>query len=250
METPQKTPLKDVSIRAIAILGLVAVLLLGAWGIIQLAVSIPTLLGTIGGGVSALFTRPAQTEPVQDTKAVSAPTTTKTATKATVKTTVSKNTSTSPAAPRPALWGLGDLAVYINSVSPAGNGLTAITFTIENIGTNSIAGGWVFNANLPINGSYIFTSQPQHALNPGDKVVYTLTYSNSNAYTGGQSSYICNGYLPCFQPSHDPIDYGYGNYNLPAQAGYSYRNGPVTITADPQNVVWESNESNNIVRSY
>jgi hypothetical protein len=43
-------------LRTIAVLGLIAVLLLGAWGIIQLAVAIPAIFSTVGSGTSSLFT--------------------------------------------------------------------------------------------------------------------------------------------------------------------------------------------------
>src|SRR6185312_1211257 len=49
METHEhKTPVRDVALRAIAVLGLIAVLLLGAWGIIQLAVALPSLFSNLG----------------------------------------------------------------------------------------------------------------------------------------------------------------------------------------------------------
>ena len=42
----EKTSFKDILLRAVAVIGLVAVLLVGAWGIIQIAFYIPTLFGT------------------------------------------------------------------------------------------------------------------------------------------------------------------------------------------------------------
>ena len=62
----------DIFLRTIAVLGLIAVLLLGAWGIIQLAVAIPSLFGSVGGGVSSLFTN---TNAQKETLTVSAPAT-------------------------------------------------------------------------------------------------------------------------------------------------------------------------------
>lgn len=366
METQeQKTPMRDVALRAIAVLGLIAVLLLGAWGIIQLAVAIPTLFSNLGGGVSS-FTQSNQKETLtvssaatitsgqtlqvswnhtnkdgeysyavsyacQNGLSVKAPlptgtyqtiacntpfnfvnatggmtieptatgkalplTLTVSATKlstgavtaqgtattnvapivvatAPAKTTTSSNTSTSYyAAPVPqALYGYGDLAVSIQSVVPAQSGLTAVTFTISNLGTNRVPAGWTFNANLPINGSYMFASQPQRALNPGDKIVYTLTFSggsnnynggynpypygyntNGYGYTGqgsytgagsytGQGTYNCNGYSVCYPSTPIQPSYNYG-----------YSTGPVTITADPQNYILESNELNNTATAY
>ncbi|HEY5383105.1 MAG TPA: hypothetical protein VIJ88_00950 [Candidatus Paceibacterota bacterium] len=53
---PEKTPFIDLFLRSIAVLGLIAVLVLGAWGIIQLAVAIPSFFGNIGSGTSSLLT--------------------------------------------------------------------------------------------------------------------------------------------------------------------------------------------------
>jgi hypothetical protein len=57
-----RSPFIDMFLRVIAVLGLIAVLLLGAWGIIQLAVAIPTFFGAIGSGTSSLFTSNTQQE--------------------------------------------------------------------------------------------------------------------------------------------------------------------------------------------
>lgn len=57
METNEKkTPVKDLFLRTIAVLGLIAILLLGAWGIIQLAFAIPSVFGDLGASISSLFT--------------------------------------------------------------------------------------------------------------------------------------------------------------------------------------------------
>ena len=121
-------------------------------------------------------------------------------------------------------------------------------FTITNIGTNIVGSGWTFNASLPINGSYTFASQPQQALYPGDKIVYSLSFDNTygtaqypqyqnSGYTAG--GYNCNGYN-CSNTNQ----YGYPN-----NTGYNYTNGyslgTVTITADPQNYIVELNKGNN-----
>jgi hypothetical protein len=52
----KKTPLWDLFLRTIAVLGLIAILLLGAWGIIQLAFAIPSVFGDLGESISSLFT--------------------------------------------------------------------------------------------------------------------------------------------------------------------------------------------------
>jgi hypothetical protein len=51
-------------LRTIAVLGLIAVLLLGAWGIIQLAVAIPTFFSNIGSGTSSSLTNTSAKESI------------------------------------------------------------------------------------------------------------------------------------------------------------------------------------------
>ncbi len=362
METHEvKSPVRDTVLRAIAVLGLIAVLLLGAWGIIQLAVSIPSLFSNIGSGSFSFFNAAPKTETLtvdsvanltsgqtlqvswnhqnkndgaysysishacKDGLSVKAPlptgsyqtvacntpfnfvnasnkmtllpTVTKSATplvltvsatnlatgaitsqgsattnvapttkavvtptKPVVTTPSNSGTTYVPATTRAALYGYGDLAIRINSITPSANGLTSVVFTVENLGTNIVASGWNFNANLPVNGSYLYTSPAQRALNPGDKIVFTLTFSNNytggtypydngwgysgNGYYTGTGSYNCNGYTVCYQ-NQQPTNYGY-NYQYTTYNNYG---GPITITVDPQNFVWESNENNNTVYS-
>ena len=51
-------------LRTIAVLGLIAVLLLGAWGIIQLAVAIPAIFSNLGSGSSSLLTNTSAKESI------------------------------------------------------------------------------------------------------------------------------------------------------------------------------------------
>ena len=371
METHEKsTPIKDLFLRAIAVLGLIAVLLLGAWGIIQLAFALPSIFDDIGTSISSLFNHNTNTPAAvssketltvtlpssvtsgsslavswmhqnadtsgqysyaisyacQDGLSVKAPlptgsyqvvpcntlfnyvnasqhmsviptitgsatipltvsvvatklstgqvtssgtatisvtpNTTKTTT-ATTHTSTTRSTTYYPAARRAtSLYGYGDLAVHFTSVAPSASRAT-ITFVIENDGTNVVPAGWTFTANLPIQGSYSFGSQPQQTLYPGDKIAYTLSfaginratypvysngYNNSYGYsypnTSGYniSGYNCNGYN-CInnytQPTSYPT-YGYGASNQSAT---------ITITADPQNYVPEYNKGNNIAQT-
>lgn len=373
MEPQKKTPVKDVFLRTVAVLGLIAILLLGAWGIIQLAFALPDAFSSAGSGISSLFNHPGapststsskesltvstasslssgqtllvswkhnnadqnsqysyavsyacqpnltikaplptgayQTVPCNTpfnyvnasdhmnvvpvlSGSISMPLTitvittklstgqitatgsastniafatgSQTSTAKPTATTASKPSTTYyPAATKPAtLYGYGDLAVTITSVAPAVTG-TTVTFTIANVGTNMINAGWTFNASLPINGSYQFASQPQQALNPGDKIAYTLSFNpGTNGYTNGYpytttpnygyttgygystSGYTCNGYS-CSN----------NNYvtNYPGQYQYPYSNsystGVVTITADPLNLIPELNKNNNFAQT-
>ncbi len=93
-----------------------------------------------------------------------------------------------------ALRGLSDLIVRINAVGylatssaesfvasttvPAGN-RPAVNFTIENIGTNA-SGAWRFSANIPTQTNFLFLSQFQQSLLPGDRIDYTLGFDQAN----------------------------------------------------------------------
>lgn len=61
---------KDNVLRVVAVLGLIVVLLLGAWGIIQLAFWLPSLFSDISGNIGGIFKR----EPAQETLTISLPT--------------------------------------------------------------------------------------------------------------------------------------------------------------------------------
>ncbi len=154
------------------------------------------------------------------------------------------------------LYGYGDLAVHFTSVAPSAN-TTAVTFVIENDGTNVITSGWTFNATLPINGSYTFGSQPQQTLYPGDKIAYTLRFAGTNPpspspyqynqynYSAGYqtSGYNCNGFS-CNNNNY--LNNSYPNYQY---GNYGYQTAVVTITADPQNYVPEYNKGNNTAQT-
>lgn len=213
-------------LRIVAVIGLIAVLLLGAWGIIQLAFFIPTFLGNIGGSVT----------PKTQTVNTTATTTVKTAVVAETPKPVVKTAAAKPAAvkyvasakPRAALYGYPDLAVRIIN-APTGvrnGGQVSLQFVIENTGTNVVPANWIFTASLPYNPAYTYQSPVQQALYPGDKIVYTLGYSaqlSDSPYSGG-----CDGWsYPCTYPQN------YGGMQS------------ASISADPYNLIYEINESNN-----
>jgi len=92
------------------------------------------------------------------------------------------------------LTGLPDFIVTINEVGylttsttdsfvasstvPTGN-RPAVKFTIKNVGTNT-TGSWRFSASIPTQTAYIFQSQPQQSLSPGDSIDYTLGFDQAN----------------------------------------------------------------------
>ncbi len=63
---------KDNVVRAVALIGLLLVLLLGAWGIVLLAFNLPTIAGTVGNSIVGLF-NPANTTGGVPALSVSAP---------------------------------------------------------------------------------------------------------------------------------------------------------------------------------
>ena len=261
-----KHTFKENVLRVVAVVGLIAVLLLGAWGIIQLAFYIPTLLS--GGSAS-----PAK-ETVSGTKPSTGAATTSTAVNTTViptkkttpapaKTTISSNTGAKyVASGRTAqLYGYPDLAVYMlsNPGSVRAGSRIAMQFVVENVGTNVAPGGWAFSASLPYlpasqagNPVYTYQSGAQQALYPGDKIVYTLNYDvqYGNTYDGG-----CSGWsYPCVPA---PTIYGgpgtcnlYGPcnatpYYAPGAPGLRTYQQTASVQADNYNQLWETNESNN-----
>ena len=106
----------------------------------------------------------------------------------------------------PALSGLPDLITKINAVGylatssadsfiasttvPAGS-RAAVSFTIKNIGTNA-TGLWRFSASIPTQTAYVFQSQPQQSLNPGDSIDYTLGFDQANTGAGKMISVTAN----------------------------------------------------------
>src|SRR3989344_6076788 len=134
--------------RVVAVIGLIAVLLLGAWGIIQLAFFIPTFLGNIGGSLTAKNEAP-------KTTATTTVTTVKTAvvtetTKPVVKTPAVKSPASTKyvASPKPraALYGYPDLAVLIINAptSVRAGQQVSLQFIIENTGPNAVPANWYF----------------------------------------------------------------------------------------------------------
>lgn len=347
------TTFRDIVLRGIAILGLIAVLLLGAWGIIQLAFFLPGFFSNLAGG---LFNR----APAAESLAVSAPlsvvsgtafpvswthkngsgqysyalsyscaeglsmkaplpngtfetvacntpfnytgaasstgvlpvlestkntpatitvsatklasgavttsatanitiapaqksaTTTTPATKpaVTTKKPASSGTSYMPSGRTTNLYGQSDLAIRMtgNPGSVRAGQLVQLQFVVENVGTNITPGNWSFVAELPYNPTYLYQSGGQQALYPGDKIVYTLSYTavmNQPEYGYGYTypydtqswSYPAWNYDPYNNPSYG---YQYPGY-YPAGA----QTQSVKITVDPYNFVWERSEANN-----
>jgi hypothetical protein len=94
----------------------------------------------------------------------------------------------------PSLSGLPDLATSITAIGylattsvdsfvasttvPNGS-RPAVKFTIKNVGTNA-TGSWRFSASIPTQTAYLYISDPQQSLLPGESIDYTLGFDQSN----------------------------------------------------------------------
>ena len=185
------------------------------------------------------------------------------ATSAVTKTTTSPNTTYVAANKTAALYGLPNLSAYINNATPSSSGRFMVEFTIANTGTNVAQSGWMFDAMLPLEPTYMYRSSSQQALYPGDKIVYTLGFNiPTPAYIspyapympqnncGYAQSYTYNGVYnipndPLYNCSNSYAD----NYSYAHTPNY-YGNraqGPraFIINVDPQNFFRETNEADN-----
>lgn len=184
-----------------------------------------------------------------------APATKKTATKTSAK----ASTSYVAARRTTALYGTPDLQVRIisNPGTVSAGTQIPLQFEIANIGTNVVAANWNFTANLPYSGGYTYQSPNQQALYPGDKIVYTLSYTAipQNQQNGGV---VCTQQYPnynCGTPTNYPYDPNNISWSNPGTFSYNYNSGyqysgygttqTASVTADPYNLIWETNEGNN-----
>lgn len=241
---------KDIFLRAVAALGLIAVLLLGAWGIIQIAFRMPAVFSAAGDTLSSLF---ASNETGRETGAGSAvvpasgtgaqsagssnntPASSGVAVVTKPASSVSKTTS---------LYGFGDLSVrvlstgaidrfsgaYTPNVSARAGTRAGVQFVIENAGTNVIPAGWTFTATLPGSPAYLYTSAAQPAVYPGSGITYTIGFDVPANYASGAYPYYtnyttANPYYTLTNPySFDPYAGSYtydGTYNY-YHPGYAY----------------------------
>lgn len=236
----EKAGFTEMFLRLVAIVGLIAVLILGAWGIILLAFN---LVGIFTGSVDlkSLFTSKTPTEEVATTPVVTTKPTTSTSKPTTSGTvTQAQPTAVYNAAPRVSqLYGLADLKVTITSVNSLSSyqGRTVVQFMVENAGTNIALSGWSFNAQLPMVNAqaYTYQSQGQQALYPGDSIAYTLTYDDPNA----RNMYPCTTQYPNNNCTYQYNNgYNYNNYQYPNNGtcytfnGYQNIPGPCPLGYD------------------
>lgn len=77
-----------------------------------------------------------------------------------------------------------------SSTVPSGS-RPAVSFSIKNVGTN-VTGAWRFSASIPTQTAYIYESQPQQSLNPGDSIDYVLGFDQANKGSGQTISITAN----------------------------------------------------------
>ena len=217
MNTEQTmAPSRQAAINGLAVVGFVALVAAGIWLAIYSTRFVPTVVNRIGSAavyLGSVFT-PAD-EPALSV--VPNPTASTTISFGNASSTVSTNTTskvTAPAKPKPAattpgektdgtyqiggtanvLSGLPDFSITIVAVGylattsadsfvatstvPSGS-RSAVKFTIKNVGTN-VSGQWRFSASIPTQVSYIYQSQLQQSLNPGDSIEYVLGFDQAN----------------------------------------------------------------------
>ena len=210
-----ESPSRPAAVHGLAAVGFITLVVAGMWLAVYSTRFVPTVVGRIGTAAvylgSVFAPSPAASLSVVPTASTTIPF-------GQASSTISTSIlATAPAAPKPVtpsagkattdayplgtttpsaatLSGLPDLMVKINAVGylatssaesfvasstvPAGS-RPAVSFTIKNIGTNA-TGAWRFSASIPAQTTYIFQSQPQQSLAPGDSIDYTMGFDQAD----------------------------------------------------------------------
>ncbi|MDB4992318.1 MAG: Peptidase sortase-like protein [Parcubacteria group bacterium] len=216
--TINRDPSRRAAVNALAIVGFIALLIIGIGLAIYSARFVPSIASRFGGAavsLSSIFKKnedPAlqvvtatTTLPFETIVATTTATTTVTAATTTTpvhtstgtgtgtgQTSTVVTTVTTPVAPH----GLSDLAVIITAVgylNSPGNTSTfvpsnnvpngksgAVQFTVTNAGTN-YTGSWNFNVNVPTVPAQNYNSANQPSLAPGDSIDYVLGFDRGNS---------------------------------------------------------------------
>jgi hypothetical protein len=230
-EVSPTDPVKGAAVNALAVVGFVALLIIGIALAIYSSQYVPAAVSKLANQTGASSNNPntlsvvaASSTPSNTDELLTVNTTTLTPPSTTSTTTTSAPASPSSEISQPSthprgLYGLSDLATTIiatgylagpstssfvpASIVPPG-ARPAVEFSIANNGTNT-TGPWNFIAEIPSKGNQVFTSPTEVSLNPGDHTVFTLGF----------------------------------NQAIPGQAQ------TITVVADPNNTITESNEGNN-----
>ena len=231
-EPVQESSHRQTAIRSLAVIGFITLITLGLWLAVYSTRFVPPIVSRIGTAavyLGSVFTPPtppslsvvptASTTPfgeasstlstgVSSTNASNAASTipprhTEPTAGATTNTTYQiTSATTSVATPN----GLPDFVVNITAIgylattsaesfvasSTVPNGSRpAVRFTIKNVGTGT-SGQWRFSASIPTQTAYIYQSQPQQPLAPGDSIDYTLGFDQANRGAGQVISITAN----------------------------------------------------------
>lgn len=212
-----REPNRQAAVNGLAVVGFVALILLGMSLAVYSARFVPEAVSRIGSAAvylgSVFQSPPAPALSVVPT----APTTIQFGgTTATTTAPVATSTSATPTKPKPVattagqetssvqqigggtasptLYGLPDLAVTIDQIGylattsaesfvasstvPHGS-RPAVVFTVKNTGTN-ISGIWSFSATIPTQTSYVYSSPNQQILRPGESIQFTLGFDQAS----------------------------------------------------------------------
>lgn len=205
------TPNRTAIVHTLAIIGFIALMGAAMWLAVYSTRFVPGVVGRLGsaavylGSVFApapepsLLVVPTPTASTTISFGEAEPATKAAASKPTSPTVGKKTTSTyqisGAIASTSVPIGLPDLVVSINAVgylatssaesfiassTVPSNGRAAVNFIIKNVGTG-IAGPWRFSATIPTQSFYLYQSQPQQLLAPGDSIEYTLGFDQATA---------------------------------------------------------------------
>jgi hypothetical protein len=230
---------RSAAISAFAVVGFIALILVGVWLAIYTSRHTSKLSSKLNSASVSLSSIFHKDEPKLEVVATSTKTSlpieaaTTTATSTVVVEPAKQSVSSPEPSPAPVqqpvvvtpvpapLYGNPDLAITVSDVGfTAQNGNTAsfvgsndipfgqngaIKFTVTNVGTNA-SGAWNFAVNIPTSPMQNYVSPLQPSLNPGDSVDFTLGFDR----------------------------------------GYSTGQKTITVTVDPDNRINESNKGNNV----
>ncbi len=208
MNSPENSPARRITLICLAAVGFIALVGAGVWLAIYSTRFVPNIVN--GAGEAAVqFGAWFMPNHKSDSSLSTASTTISFGTSATStssnQTTPSKQVSTTAGektsdvyqisgTTTPSLYGFPDLIVNINATGYLttsstdsfvatstihSNNRPAISFTIKNIGTNA-TGLWRFSASIPTQNAYIYQSQLQQSLNPGESIDYILGFDQPN----------------------------------------------------------------------
>lgn len=210
----------------LAVVGFIALIGASMWLAVYSTRFVPAVVDRIGGAavyLGSVFT------PADEPSLSVVPTTVASTTIpfGPASTTASTSTATKPVRPKPiattpgeqtdgtyliggtganVLSGLPDFVVSISAIGYLRTASTdsfvasstvptgfrpAVTFSIKNTGTN-VASAWRFSASIPTQSSYIYQSQLQQPLNPGDSIDYTLGFDQATPGTDKMISITAN----------------------------------------------------------